>query len=72
MARAERRYVIADYERGLNFRSAPEVGDNVIRVIPYRKRLTVLEDVKPPYGWLAVRDGKQRGYVMAAFVREGG
>ena len=50
----------------LNFRSAPEIADNVLFILKDRSELEITEDLGE---WLKVTYEKNTGYVMAQYVK---
>lgn len=50
----------------LNFRSAPEIADNVLFILKNRSELEITEDLGE---WLKVTYEKTTGYVMAQYVK---
>lgn len=65
MARESEVKMVGTTRKPLFFRSKPEKGDNVIKILAKDHTVKVIEDQGE---WLKIKEGKKEGYVMAQYV----
>ena len=60
-------YVYTDNQKGLNVRSTPYVGDNIIGLAPFGTRINVLRFLDN--GWACIRWNGSEAYVQSRFLQ---